>query len=88
MILDKTGDGRGEIRTLRQQLGEDAVALALVVCRQCGAESDAVGEEYVVTQPTMSETFSDLVDPSAQFLMCLRELPAQGDHSVASAGSH
>ncbi len=45
-------------------------------------------EEYVVVEPTVSETRPDLADPAAEFCVCLRELQAQGDHAVAFLGGH
>ncbi len=47
-----------------------------------------MGEEYVVARPAVSDTRSDLADLATEFLMCLRELSAQGDRAVAAVGSH
>lgn len=56
--------------------------------RQRGAERQAMGYQYVVVRSVLPQTRLELVDLATQFVMCLRELQAERDCTVAVVGSH
>ncbi|WP_240032915.1 hypothetical protein [Micromonospora globbae] len=47
-----------------------------------------MGHQYAVFRSVLAQTGPEFADLATQFLMCLRELQAERDCTVAVVGSH